>query len=102
MERYLLAASIHESRRIVDARPRPHIREIGDPDPVRNRSGEAAIQQVTGTFPIRVRDGGAERLDAPDALEAEGPHRAVYRAAGHAVHPSGLKQQRHQTRPDCP
>src|SRR5699024_9812397 len=58
--------------------------EIRDPDPVRSRGGEVTVQQVTGTFPIRSGDGGAQLLDPPDALEAEGPHRPVHRAAGRA------------------
>src|SRR5699024_7889927 len=65
-----------------EPRPRPDIREIGDPDQVGSRSREVTIQQVTGTFPIRIRDGGAQLLRPPHALEAEGVHRSVHGATG--------------------
>src|SRR5699024_10431426 len=66
--------------------------EICDPHPVRSWGGggtsrlrgKITIEQVTGPFPIRAGDGGADVLDPPDALEAEGPHGPVHRAAGGA------------------
>src|SRR5699024_1149612 len=79
-----LSEHVHDERHVHEPRPRADVGEIRDPDPVRSRGGEVTVQQVTGTFPIRSGDGGAQLLDPPDALEAEGPHRPVHRAAGRA------------------
>src|SRR5699024_7035142 len=42
-----LGEHVHDERDIDEPRPRPDIREIGDPDQVGSRSREVTIQQVT-------------------------------------------------------
>src|SRR5699024_6100344 len=87
-----LGEHVHDERDVHEPRPGADVGEIGDPDTVRSRGGggtsrlrgKVTIEQVTGPFPIRAGDGGADVLDPPDALEAEGPHGPVDRAAGGA------------------
>src|SRR5699024_10362894 len=61
--------------------------------------GKITFEQVTGPFPIRAGDGGADVLDPPDALEAEGPHGPVHRAAGGAGEAFLAAEQRDPLRP---
>lgn len=79
-----LGENVQDGRDVDEPRPGADVGEICDPDSVRGGRGEVAIEQVTGAFPVRIRDGGAQLLDPGDALETEGAHRAVHRPAGGA------------------
>ena len=80
-----LGEHIQDERDVNEPRPRSDIREIGDPDAVGSRSGEVAIQQVTGSLPVRTGDRGADLFRPCHAFQAQGAHRAVHAATGGAA-----------------
>jgi hypothetical protein len=68
---------------IDEARPGRDVGEVGDPQHVRRRGMELAIDVIERTRCGLVAHRRAERFAANDAFEAHGPHQAGNRAAGH-------------------
>lgn len=67
---------------IDEARPGRDVGEVGDPQHVRRRGMELAIDVVERARCGLVAHRRAERLAANDALKTHGPHQAGNRAAG--------------------
>ena len=67
---------------IDEARPGRDVGEVGDPQHVRRRGMELAIDVIERAWCRLVAHRGADRLAADDAFEAHGLHQAGDRAAG--------------------
>ena len=47
---------VDDERDVDEPCPGADVSEISDPDQVRSRRGEVTVQQVTGTFPVRITE----------------------------------------------
>ena len=88
-----LGVDVEDERDIDPPGPRSDIGEVGDPDPVRPRSGEVAVQQVPGAFAVLRGDRGPQLLVAAHARETEQAHAAVH-AATRGVRESASAHER--------
>lgn len=62
-------AHVGDERHIGDPRPGRHIRDVGDPQPVRSLSGELTRDQIGRLGQPRIRLGGEPSLATSDALQ---------------------------------
>ncbi|GLU87241.1 hypothetical protein Kosp01_19870 [Kocuria sp. NBRC 114282] len=51
-----LGEHVQDERDIDESRPGADVGEVRDPDQVRSRRGEVTVQQVIGTFPVRITE----------------------------------------------
>lgn len=66
---------------IDEAGPGRDVGEVGDPQHVRRRGIELAIDVTQRARRALVAERGADRLAADNAFEAHGPHQTCHRAA---------------------
>src|SRR5215207_1527642 len=90
-----LSEDVDDERDVDEPGPRPDVGEVGDPDPVRRRRGEIAIQQVTSPLAVLGRDRGPDALVPPDPGQAEAAHRPVHGTERRIRQPAATDQRGH-------
>ena len=74
---------VDDERRVHPAGPGADVGQVRHPQPVRGRCPEVAFDEVARPRRLGVGDGGAFRLAADQAGQAQLPHQPRHRAAGH-------------------
>ena len=76
---------IDDKRHIHKALPGRDIGEVGDPEHIRRRRPELAVDAVQWAGCRPVADRRPDRLAADHALQADDPHQPLHRAAGNSA-----------------
>jgi hypothetical protein len=74
---------VDDERGVAEARPGPHIGQVGDPELVGPLGGEVTADQVGGPLGLRISHRGPLRLATHHTLQAKLAHQPLDGAAGH-------------------